>query len=61
MDFTKIYCNCGRFVDIDSKALLLKQLLHKPIECSHCRNFRISQELASFNEARDSEEVIAYY
>lgn len=59
MDFTKIYCNCGRFVDIDSKALLLKQILHKPIECSHCRNLRIFRELSIFDEACDPETQAA--
>lgn len=48
--FTKIYCSCGRFIDMDTKTLNLKQNLHKPIECIHCRNLRISKELDLLDE-----------
>ena len=43
--FSKIYCRCGRIVDYDSKEYRLKMKLKKPLECSCCRNQRISREL----------------
>jgi len=42
--FTKIYCACGRIVDIDSDTCRRKHALNKPIECNRCRNHRISME-----------------
>ena len=48
--FTKIYCNCGRIVDIDRGTYLTKLRLNKRIECPYCRNERISQELELLDE-----------
>ncbi len=50
--FTKCYCSCGRFADLDSNSVMLKKSLHKGIECAHCRNIRIAKELG----LDDSEE-----
>lgn len=44
-NFDKIYCSCGRIVDLDSGSIRLKRALKKPITCSHCRNLRIAAEL----------------
>lgn len=53
--FTKIYCSCGRFVDMDRDVLMMKQRLHKPLECSHCRNRRIAKEIEMMEEEALSE------
>lgn len=43
--FTKIYCACGRIVDVDTSDFRRKQRLQKAIECPFCRNVRIGREL----------------
>lgn len=48
--FQKIYCKCGRIVDFDRCGCELKKSLHKEVECSRCRNDRISRELDSLDE-----------
>ncbi len=48
-NFDKIYCSCGRIVDLDSKSISLKKSLNKPIQCYHCRNLRIAAELDSLD------------
>lgn len=59
--FTKIYCSCGRIVDIDTKAYRRKLALHKPVECAFCRNERISDEIdhldAHYNFIEEPEEL----
>ena len=49
-DFTKIYCSCGRIVDIDTQTYCRRLMMHKPVECYHCRNIRISAELDMLDE-----------
>ncbi len=49
-DYTQIYCNCGRFVPIDTKAYRRRLSLHKPIECVACRNARIAAEIEELDE-----------
>lgn len=48
--FKKIYCDCGRIVDVDLGGYLVKASLHKRIECAHCRNVRIAAEIDSLDE-----------
>ncbi|KUE73776.1 hypothetical protein AUQ37_07765 [Candidatus Methanomethylophilus sp. 1R26] len=48
--FHKIYCKCGRIVDFDENEYETKVRLRKPIECSFCRNQRISVELDMLDE-----------
>ena len=48
--FTKIYCSCGRFVDIGRETYRRRVALHKPVECNRCRNLRISMELDALDE-----------
>jgi len=44
--YKKIYCECGRIVDIDRQEYETKVRLHKKIECAFCRNVRIAKELS---------------
>lgn len=53
--FTKFYCSCGRFVDIDSNVVRLKKRLHKDVECAQCRNIRIAKELGLDDSSEDAE------
>ena len=48
--FTKIYCTCGRIVDIDRETYCRRVSLHKPVECNRCRNRRISMEFDMLDE-----------
>ncbi len=41
----KIYCACGRIVNLDAAMVKLKQRLGKEIECARCRNHRIAEEI----------------
>ncbi len=59
--FTKFYCSCGRFVDIDTKAVRLKKSLHKDVECAQCRNARIARELGLNDESEDLENGVIYF
>ena len=46
----KIYCACGRIVDLDKKAMKLKLTLKKDTECTLCRNMRISKDIEGLND-----------
>lgn len=35
---------------MDKKILRIKQMLHKPIQCTRCRNLRIAAELDALDE-----------
>ena len=41
----KAFCTCGAIADLDSTSISLKRRLGKDVECSFCRNQRISEEL----------------
>ena len=45
----KIYCKCGRIVDIDSGYFRVRRILGKDIECSFCRNERVGREIDELN------------
>lgn len=49
----KIYCACGKIVDLDKKEMNLKLSLKKDLECITCRNARISRDIDSMNELFD--------
>ena len=44
-----IYCRCGRIVGLDSSIIKLKMSLGKNLECSECRNERISKDIDEIN------------
>lgn len=46
----KVYCSCGRIVDLDANYFNRRLNLGKSVECSHCRNIRISHEIDELNE-----------
>jgi hypothetical protein len=46
---TKIYCACGRIVDLDKGAIKVKRSLKKEVECTVCRNLRISLDIDALN------------
>ena len=49
----KIYCDCGRILDLDSHYFVLKQTLRKKVECPSCRNNRIAFEIQELNDHFD--------
>ena len=56
----KIYCRCGCIIGLDSAEMKLKLKLGKELECTECRNARISQDIDELNmhfsgETADSE------
>jgi len=51
--FTKIYCGCGKIVDLDKRKMSVKKSLKKNLECSTCRNARISREIDFLNDHFD--------
>ena len=59
-NFTKIYCSCGRIVNIDRKSCSVKRKLHKTIECAVCRNLRIGRELDLLDEHYSVPEQSVY-
>ncbi len=49
----KIYCACGRIVDLDKREMNIKKSLKKELECPACRNARISRDIDILNEHFD--------
>jgi len=49
----KIYCGCGRIVDLDKKEMHLKKALKKELECTACRNARIAKDIDFLNAHYD--------
>jgi len=45
----KIYCACGKIVDLDRKKMNIKKSLKKDLECSACRNIRIEKDIDLLN------------
>lgn len=45
-----VYCTCGRIVVLDRAEMRLKLGLGKELECSACRNARISREIDAMND-----------
>jgi hypothetical protein len=49
LDRMCVYCACGRIVALDRSEMQLKISLGKELQCTVCRNARISQEIDSMN------------
>jgi hypothetical protein len=45
----KIYCACGKIVDLDKSVIKVKHSLKKEVECTVCRNLRISRDIDALN------------
>lgn len=45
-----VYCTCGRIVNLDRNEMNIRIALGKELECSKCRNQRISFEIDALNE-----------
>ena len=43
------YCKCGCIIGLDSSEMKLKLKLGKELECTDCRNARISREIDEMN------------
>jgi len=52
-DMYKIYCSCGNIVSLDRGMVKSKKHLKKRVECTVCRNFRISKEIDLMNSLFD--------
>ena len=48
-----VYCMCGRIVTLDRSEMQLKLSLGKELQCTSCRNRRISQEIDYINALYD--------
>lgn len=48
-----VYCACGRIVALDRSEMKLKLALGKDLECTACRNRRISEEIDYLNNLYD--------
>ncbi len=53
----KIYCKCGRIIGLDYSQMKLKLALGKELECTECRNARISKDIDDLNCIFDGETV----
>jgi len=60
-DMLKIYCKCGNIVSLDKRTISTKKNLRKKIECTMCRNRRISSDIEHLNGLFDGtlDEVLA--
>ena len=45
-----VYCACGRIVSLDRSEMALKLSLGKELQCTSCRNARISDEIDYMND-----------
>jgi len=48
-----VYCACGRIVALDRSEMQLKLSLGKELQCTSCRNARISLEIETMNNLFD--------
>lgn len=48
-----VYCSCGRIVNLDRHEMQLKISLGKELQCTHCRNLRISNDIQYLNDLYD--------
>lgn len=53
----KIYCRCGCIIGLDSAEMKLKLKLGKELECTQCRNARISKDIDELNSIFSGEPV----
>jgi len=54
---TKIYCKCGSIVGLDRDMVATKKKLNKPVECTACRNMRISHDIDELNGELEIAEI----
>ncbi|MDR0791437.1 MAG: hypothetical protein LBE47_02740 [Methanomassiliicoccaceae archaeon] len=52
-DMSKIYCECGNIVSLDGNMVRTKKRLRKLVECTICRNHRISFDIDYLNGLYD--------
>lgn len=52
-----VYCECGRIVWLDRSAMRLKLNMGKNLECTSCRNKRISDEIEILDRHFDGEDI----
>lgn len=52
-----VYCECGRIVWLDRSAMCLKLRIGKKLECTSCRNKRISDEIEILDRHFDGEDI----
>jgi hypothetical protein len=52
----KAFCTCGAIAELDSSTISLKKRLGKNVECSFCRNQRISEELEEMRALYSEED-----
>lgn len=45
-----VYCQCGRIVVLDRSEMRVRLSLGKELECTSCRNARISFEIDAMND-----------
>lgn len=53
----KVYCGCGRILDLDCGYMSRRLSLNKDLECPVCRNARISREIDELNALYSPEEA----
>ncbi len=53
----KVYCSCGCIIDLDKSYFDRRLGLGKEVECIHCRNARISNEIDELNAHFNGEKV----
>lgn len=56
--FMKIYCACGKIVELDKNDSSRKISLGKSVQCIICRNLRISGEIDELNRHFETDEII---
>ena len=54
---TKIYCKCGSIVGLDREMVATKKKLNKSLECTTCRNQRISHDIDELNGELETAEI----
>ncbi len=56
-----IYCKCGRIVWLDRLEMDLKLRIGKSLECTTCRNIRISDDIDTLNRHFNGENIFDNY
>ncbi|MCL2148340.1 MAG: hypothetical protein FWH47_03265 [Methanomassiliicoccaceae archaeon] len=59
--FMKIYCPCGKIVDLGKREMGVKLSLKKELECTACRNARISRDIDFLNDLFDPDRTVEEY
>lgn len=56
-----VYCQCGRIVWLDRLVMSLKLRIGKNLECTTCRNIRISNDIDILNRHFEGEDIFDDY